>query len=114
MDVIEVTVGVTVRDGGAARAWYTRVLGRPPDLEPAPGVFEFRVGGAWLQVHVGEPTPGAVVRLGVRHLLPERDRLRRLGISVGKVETIPHVIRYLDFLDPDGNRLSLYELLRPG
>ncbi|HTW56459.1 MAG TPA: VOC family protein [Thermoplasmata archaeon] len=111
MEVVEVTVGLAVRDGAAAREWYDRLLGRPPEMVPAPGVLEYRLGATWLQLYTGEPVPGAVVRLGVRHLLPERDCLRRLGFPVGKVETIPGVIRYLDLRDPDGNRISLYELL---
>jgi catechol 2,3-dioxygenase-like lactoylglutathione lyase family enzyme len=112
MDPTEATVSLPVRQVEKARSWYENLLGKRPDLEPIPGIVEFKVGGTWLQLEEG--TPGAarfVFRIGVRSLEQERSRLVRMGIPVGEVETVPNVIRFCDFADPDGNPLSLYELL---
>jgi hypothetical protein len=34
-----------------------------------------------------------------------------LSINVGQIQTVPATIRFFEFRDPFGNRLSLYELL---
>ncbi len=111
MEVVSVTVGVPVTDLAAAVAWYRRVLELPePDLEPADGVVEFRVGRVWLQLGQ-EASPrggGVVVRLGVPDVDAQWARLRALGVDVGPVEHVPGAVDYVDFTDPDGNRLSLY------
>ncbi len=112
MDCVEATIGVTVRSMPAARVWYERLLGKPPELEPVPGVIEFRVGETWLQLEEGQVGSGGwVFRMGVQSLEQERTRLTRLGITIGETVRVPGVIQFCDFKDPDGNSLSLYELL---
>ncbi len=107
-DCVEATVTIPVRDLPTAREWYGRLLGKAPDLEPVPGVVEFRVGDTWLQLQEGSPgTQGWDFRFGVRDLEHERRRLDELGIVVGETVTVPAVIRFFDFRDPDGNPLSL-------
>jgi hypothetical protein len=34
-----------------------------------------------------------------------------LSINVDQIETVPEAVRYFEFRDPFGNRLSFYELL---
>lgn len=112
MECVEATVGVSVRSLREARAWYERLLGKSPELEPVPGIVEFKVGGTWLQLEEGHGGPtGWAFRFGVRSLVQEVSRLRQLGIQVGEMVTVPGVIQFCDFKDPDGNPLSLYELL---
>jgi predicted enzyme related to lactoylglutathione lyase len=112
MEVREATVGLPVRDLSRAVAWYRRVLELDePDLEPAAGVVEFRLGPIWLQL--GEDATArsgaeAVTRFGVRDAAAERDRIEGLGVAVGPLEHVPGAVDYFDFTDPDGNVLSLY------
>ncbi len=111
---VEVTVGVPVKDLAGARGWYARLLGKEPELEPVPGIVEFRVGGTWLQLEEGERRPkGWVFRIGVPDLQREWDRLAELGIPAREIQTVPEVIRFFDLADPDGNHLSFYQLLSP-
>jgi predicted enzyme related to lactoylglutathione lyase len=35
----------------------------------------------------------------------------KLGIELDEEKKVPGVIRFIDFSDPDGNRLSIYQLL---
>jgi len=112
MEVSDVTVALPVSDLDSAVTWYRQVLElAEPDAEPAGGVVEFRVGSAWLQLGE-EPTTrsGAqvVTRLGVGDAGRERERLDRLGVSVGPLEHVPGVVDYFDFTDADGNVLSMY------
>jgi catechol 2,3-dioxygenase-like lactoylglutathione lyase family enzyme len=114
MQAISVTIGIPVRDLAISRAWYDRLLGKAPDLEPVPGIAEYRVGGVWVQLMEGEPPGGKwTLRFGVADLDRERERLQGLGIELGDVRTVPGVIRYFVLADPDGNLLSWYQELDP-
>jgi predicted enzyme related to lactoylglutathione lyase len=112
VDPTSVTVAIPVGDLEAARAWYDGVLGRPADLEPVPGIAEYEFGGTWVQLVEGRPGPsGWRLRYGVSDLDDEWARLQRLGADPGAIETVPGVIRFFGFADPDGNELSCYQVL---
>jgi lactoylglutathione lyase len=81
-------------------------------LEPVAGLAEFRLAGTWLQLmERSAARPGWSLRIGVEHLDAKHERLRTLGFEPTEVETVPGVIRFLQLTDPDGNSVSLYELL---
>jgi catechol 2,3-dioxygenase-like lactoylglutathione lyase family enzyme len=113
LDVRSATFGIRTRDVSAARDWYARVLGRPPDIVPDEGVYEWRLAaGAWLQLLAGEPSPpgtGELVRLGVGDIDAARAALLAAGARVSEVTTITRVVSFCDAVDPFGNGLSLYE-----
>jgi catechol 2,3-dioxygenase-like lactoylglutathione lyase family enzyme len=45
------TVGLPVTDLNSAVEWYRRLLGEVEELNPAPGVWEFKiVPSGWLQL----------------------------------------------------------------
>lgn len=112
MGATSVTVGIPVSDIEAASAWYARVLGKPHDIEPVPGIREFEVAGTWVQLCEGRPADGNwTLRIGTADLSAERHRLQRLGIELGETSSVPGVISFFDFRDPDGNRLSCYQVL---
>ena len=112
MDVSSAAVGLPVSDLAAAVRWYRQVLElAEPDLQPADGVVEFKVGSLWLQL--GEESTArsgaqVVVRFGVDDAGRERQRLEQLGVAVGPLEHVPEAVNYFDFRDPDGNVLSFY------
>lgn len=109
-----VTVGLPVSDVADAAAWYERMLGFAPQLEPAPGVVEFEVRpGVWLQLfEEGQVRPsGWAFRFGVEDLDAARARLGGLGLDVGPVERVEGVVAFCSLWDPDGNELSLYQVL---
>jgi catechol 2,3-dioxygenase-like lactoylglutathione lyase family enzyme len=109
LEVRNATFALHAPDAALAREWYERVLGRPPDLIPVDGVFEWRLGpAAWLQVAAGEPGGAAVLRLGVPDLDAALAVLAAAGARLGEVERIPGVIALCDAEDPFGNVLSLY------
>ncbi|MBU4213473.1 MAG: VOC family protein [Actinobacteria bacterium] len=110
-----VTVGLPVSDLGRAVPWYRRLFGLTgPDLRPADGVVELRLGPIWLQLGE-EPTArsGAevVTRFGVDDVAALRERLITDGVQVGPVEHVPRAVDFFDLLDPDGNHLSFYTVL---
>jgi predicted enzyme related to lactoylglutathione lyase len=110
-----VTVGIPVEDLAVATAWYDAVLDRRPAVEPADGIVEYEFAGTWIQLMGGQrSSSGWVLRYGVEDLAAERARLSRLGVSVGDVKTVPGVISFFDFVDPDDNALSCYHVLDGG
>lgn len=115
--VQSVTVGLPVTDLERSVEWYRRAFQLDdPDLEPAEGIVEFRVGGIWLQLGQAASGPAgtaAIVRFGVQDIAVERVRLASLGVAVGGLDRVDGILEYFDFSDPDGNRLSLYEELEP-
>lgn len=91
-----------------AKAWYTRLLDREPDLEPVPGVAEWQLTGtAWLQVVTD---PGGAGRSAVRFGVDELDTtvawLRNNGVSVTEPQVIADMVAVIDIADPDGNEVS--------
>jgi lactoylglutathione lyase len=109
MKTTSVTMGLPVRDLREAQEWYAGVLGHEHELEPAEGLAEFEVHpGSWLQL-MDEGRP--VFRIGVSDIEAERERLLALGVEVSQIDGIEGVIRFFDFQDPDGNDLSLYQVL---
>jgi hypothetical protein len=112
VDVRETIVEITVTDLSRSREWYSRLLGKGPDLEPFPGNVEFKVGGAWLQIVEGEVKSSSwSLQIEVRDLSRERDRLRTVGVGATEIKTVPNVISYFSIKDPDESSLLFFQVL---
>jgi len=113
LSLSSVTIALPAADVTAARDWYTRVLGRPPNAETAPRVYEWElVPGAHLQLYTDEPSgEGATLRFGVDDLDAAIAVLREAGAGVGARHRYGDEVAFCDFDDPFGNRLSLYQVL---
>jgi hypothetical protein len=78
MPATSVTIGIPVRELEGATRWYTEVLGKPPDIDPVPGIREWEVAGTWIQLAEDPRTGGNwVLRVVVADLDAERRRLER-------------------------------------
>ena len=66
----DIAAVVATRDYAAARSWYSRVIGRDPDLEPMAGVAEWQIAAtAWLQLIEDPDRAGkSALRIGVDDL----------------------------------------------
>ena len=114
MQFTGMTVQLHVADGAAARAWYERLLGRPPDFRPdADDTFvEWHFQPGYWELHIVQSDqPGTQqgrLRLGVGNIEAARQSLAA-GLEVTEVEELPGVVRWCNFDDPWGNRLGLYQ-----
>jgi predicted enzyme related to lactoylglutathione lyase len=112
------TLQVQVADLESARRFYGLLLGAHPEFEPHDDFLEWRIGDGetWVQV-VGVPAPVRPllnrVRFRVDDLEAARAEVEAAGITVSPVTTLPRVVRWVDFADPWGNQLGLYEDLAP-
>ena len=108
------TVGLPVTELKRAVEWYRQLLGEVEEVNPAPGVWEFQiVPSGWLQLfesEINEPNQ-SVMRFESHDIEASRMLASSLSINVGQIETVTEAVRYFEFGDPFGNRLSFYELL---
>src|SRR6476660_2594792 len=108
------TVGLPVTELKRAVEWYRQLLGEVEEVNPAPGVWEFQiVPSGWLQLfesEISDPNQ-SVMRFESDDIEASRMLASSLSINVGQIETVPEAVRYFEFGDPFGNRLSFYELL---
>lgn len=110
----DIAAVIATKDYATARAWYVRVLGRAPDLEPIEGVGEWQIAEtAWLQVAEDHDRAGkTAVRFGVDDLSAQIAALEDEGIATGELVVIADMVKVVDVADPDGNEVSFVQDLR--
>jgi catechol 2,3-dioxygenase-like lactoylglutathione lyase family enzyme len=117
MNSIEtVTIGLGVKSTSAAVAWYQKLLGNVEVLEPAPGTVELRLNAkTWLQLddtgYLAVGGGSTIVRFSTDDVERSHQFVKTIAFKVSDIETVDGVIRYFDFEDPSGNRLSYYQLM---
>jgi hypothetical protein len=107
----DIAAVVATRHYTTARSWYSRVIGRGPDLEPIDGVAEWQITAtAWLQL-VEEPQRAGktAVRIGVDDLGVQIAELHQAGVATGEPVVIAGMVKVIDVADPDGNEVSFVE-----
>lgn len=112
LNVKSITVGLPVSNLEKSASWYEKILMSDEKISPVEGIIEYQIGSIWIQlfeekINVSENG----LRLEVEDLDKEFERLKTLGVIVDEVMgDVPGIIRYFDFSDPDGNKLSFYWL----
>jgi hypothetical protein len=107
--VTYVFAGVPVADFAAARVWYERFAGRPPDLVPhdREAAWQLTETGWIYVVEDAERAGRALVTLLVDDLDERISGLTQRGVSVGTLEVIADGVRTVVVTDPDGNAIKL-------
>jgi catechol 2,3-dioxygenase-like lactoylglutathione lyase family enzyme len=113
-NVVDIAAVVAARDFQAARSWYSRVLGREPDLEPIDDVAEWQItDSSWLQLVTDADRAGkSMVRFGVRDLVTQVETLNDAGIATSAPVVIADMVVVVDIPDPDGNEVSFVQELK--
>jgi predicted enzyme related to lactoylglutathione lyase len=104
--------GVSVTEFDRALDWYTRLFGRPPDINVHDDEVMWRITeGAWLYVVVDRNRAGsAVVTFSVGDLDTTAARIAARGVRTDAFEKVGDAGRKATFRDPDGNVLSFAEV----
>jgi catechol 2,3-dioxygenase-like lactoylglutathione lyase family enzyme len=106
-----VRIWYRVRDLGAARDFYTNVLGFSETfVDKDDGWIALDRGETEIAIGEGEPETGEespVATIDVDDVKAERERLAQAQVEVGTVLELHGTMRLLDVFDPDGNRLQL-------
>ena len=104
-----------VRDLGAARDFYTNVLGFSETfVDEDDGWIALDRGETEIAIGEGEPEPeeeGLVATIDVEDVKAERERLDNAQVQVGTVLELHGAMRLVDVFDPDGNRIQLAQEL---
>jgi predicted enzyme related to lactoylglutathione lyase len=111
-----VTIGIAVKDVKEATKWYKSLVGNVETMEPAPGTVELQLTDtAWLQLddtgYLKVGGGSAVVRLQTDDIEAAHELAEKLASDVDDIETVEGVVKYFDFKDPSGNRLSYVQML---
>jgi predicted enzyme related to lactoylglutathione lyase len=109
--ITEVFTGIAAADFDAARAWYERLLGRPPDLIPNENEAAWQLAEAgWIYVVGDADRAGkALLTLLVDDLENHVAELAERGIATEPIETVPGVVKKAEITDREGNRITIGE-----
>ena len=109
MAITEVFAGIPVADYPSARAWYERLIGRPPAFLPheTEAVWNLLGPAGWIYVVLDPARAGnALITLLVDDLEAHIAELAGRGIAAAEIETIPGAVKTAAVTDPDGNRIT--------
>jgi len=111
-DIDVLFAAVSVAEFGDALEWYTRLFGRPADIDVKGDEAMWRITeGAWLYVVLDRTRAGkGVVTLSVGDLDTTAARIAARGIRTESFETVGDAGRKATFRDPDGNVISFVEV----
>ena len=113
MGITYVFAGLVVANRNQAAAWYERLLGRPPDFLPNDAEAVWQVAGTasvYLLADADRAGRG-VMTLVVDDLGASLAEIAGRGIVTGAIEVIPGAGRKAVITDPDGNAVSIVEIL---
>lgn len=102
---------VPVADFESSIAWYERLLGRPADAQPMPGLADWHLTDtAWVQVFRDADRAGKTfLNFAVDDLRAQTDELGGRGIALGEVSTTSKNAQLASVTDPAGNRITFIE-----
>ena len=102
--------GVPVSDLDASIDWYTRFLGRPPDMRAGEEILWDIDEHATLFIEPNAAEAGAGrITLGVTGLDMLLERVAGEGIEHEPIETYSNGVRHVKIPDPDGNAIAFAE-----
>lgn len=111
-----ITIGIAVKNVTEATKWYKSLLGDVDIMEPVPGIIELKLtDDTWLQfddtgyLEVGGGS--SIVRFETKDIDAAHKRVKKLTSNVEDIILVEGVVKYFDFKDPSGNRLSYVQLL---
>jgi glyoxylase I family protein len=111
MKITGVTMQLDVSDITRSRGFYDELFGREPEIIVDDDTQEYEVHpGFWLQLaRTDDPTATSRLRLGTDDIEAARAEIAGRGVEVTPIDTVPEVVAWCDFTDPDGHPLGLYQ-----
>ena len=111
-----VTIGIAVKNVKEAAKWYKSLLGDVEIMEPDPGTIELQLtDSTWLQLddtgYLKAGGESSMIRFETKDIDAAYKLAKELTPDVEDIVTVEGVLKYFDFKDPSGNRLSYIQLL---
>ena len=114
MKIKSVAIGIPVNNLEKSAKWYKDIF--EPEEESVPSVdspiIEYKTGPVSIQLFEGQTEDSDnIVNFQDENLEKEYNRLKEMSvINDEEITDIPDVIKYLEFKDPDGNKLTFVEI----
>ncbi len=107
---------VPVTNQVTAVTWYKKLLGRDADVVPIDGVAEWQLADkAWLQVTTDPDSAGnTTVIISVSDIDVQRTACAEANVSLGEIVEYPGIVKMVDAIDPDGNKITFVQELSSG
>ncbi len=108
MSINRALAGIPVADHAAALIWWERLLGRPADAAPMPGLAEWHFGASGgVQLVLDKQRAGS----GLLTLLPDDMEgfiaaAEERGVAIGAINTGEQA-RFVAVTDPEGNTITI-------
>lgn len=111
-----VTIGIAVKNVKEATKWYKSLLGDVETMEPDPGTIELKLtDSAWLQLddtgYLKVGGGSTIIRFQTNDIDAAHEQAKKLTSDIEDIVVVESVVKYFDFKDPAGNRLSYIQLL---
>lgn len=115
MDITYVFAGLVVTNRDQATVWYERLLGRPPTFLPNETEAVWQLTGTSSVYLLADPDRAGrgVMTVVVDDLDARLLEIAGRGIVPGPIELVSDHGRKSTIIDPDGNALSIVELIAP-
>lgn len=114
--VENVTIGIAVKNVKESLEWYKSLLGNVEVMEPSPGTVELKItDSTWLQLddtgYLEVGGGSSIIRFETNDIETTHQVVKEISSDVDDVVTVDGVIKYFDFKDLSGNRLSYVQML---
>lgn len=116
MDVSYVFAGLVVGNRDSAADWYARLFGRPADMLPNDAEAAWQLGDASSLYLLADPDRAGrgVFTFVVDDLDAVLAEIAARGVELGPVDELTGIGRKCVTIDPDGNAVSIIELVGGG
>jgi catechol 2,3-dioxygenase-like lactoylglutathione lyase family enzyme len=112
-----ISIGIGVKNAQEALSWYKKLLGDVEVMEPVPGLFELKLTDTtWLQLddtgYLEVGGGSAIIRFETDSIENAHDLTQNLTTNIEEITVVEGVVKYFDFKDPSGNRLSFVQVIQ--
>lgn len=111
-----ITIGIGVKNAREALNWYKQLLGDVEIMEPVPELFELKLSDTiWLQLddtgYLELGGSSSIIRFETDNIENAYDLTQKIASDVEEINLVEGVVKYFDFKDPSGNRLSFVQVI---
>jgi hypothetical protein len=111
MAIEHLFAGIPVSDYAAARPWYVRLFGRPPDFDVTETECMWQLATAgWVYIVEDRDRAGhALFTVLIDNLDDQIAALAARGLTTSQIDTMPGGVRTVTITDADGNLIKFGE-----
>jgi lactoylglutathione lyase len=111
-----ISIGIGVNNAQAALSWYKQLLGNIEVMEPVPGLFELKLSETtWLQLddtgYLELGGKSSIIRFETESIENAYELTKKITSDIEEINVVEGVVKYFDFKDPSGNRLSFVQVM---